>query len=158
MPRWSKSLNGPPRKGGKPMPNTAPISPSTGEAMIPSWRHRAASFTNLPCCRHRTSSGHQGQVVAHSEAHSVSAPLAIRGRSSPPLVSGAPWRPQVIIIIIIIIITALQYSTRGGHVGRSKSTSTHRPLLSMTRFFFSDAPDITPAHPSRGLLHSHPLA
>ena len=29
-PMRSTSLKGPPRKGGNPMPNTAPMSPSTG--------------------------------------------------------------------------------------------------------------------------------
>lgn len=46
-PRWSRRRKGPPRNGGKPMPNTAPMSPSTGEAMIPSCRHKTASLTNL---------------------------------------------------------------------------------------------------------------
>lgn len=52
-PRWSRRRKGPPRNGGNPMPNTAPISPSTGEEMIPSCRHSTASFTNLNIGRGR---------------------------------------------------------------------------------------------------------
>lgn len=43
----------PPRQGGNPRPKTAPISPSTGVARIPSCRHSTASLTkrdtNLYC-------------------------------------------------------------------------------------------------------------
>lgn len=35
-PTASSRRKGPPRKGGKPMPKTAPMSPSTGEAITPS--------------------------------------------------------------------------------------------------------------------------
>merc|ERR1711974_27912 len=34
---------GPPRKGAKPMPNTAPMSPAVGSVMMSSWRQRAVS-------------------------------------------------------------------------------------------------------------------
>lgn len=47
---WPRPLqlpHSPPRHGGKPRPNTAPMSPSTGLLRIPSCRHMAASFTNL---------------------------------------------------------------------------------------------------------------
>lgn len=48
----STNLNGPPFIGGKPKPNTAPISPSVGEATIPSWKQTTASFINLEAKRH----------------------------------------------------------------------------------------------------------
>ena len=40
-------LKGPPENGGKPRPKTAPMSPSSGVARIPSWWLQIASFTNL---------------------------------------------------------------------------------------------------------------
>ena len=45
----------PPRQGGKPRPNTAPMSPSTGLFRMPSCRHSTASFTNRDTSRYCTS-------------------------------------------------------------------------------------------------------
>lgn len=49
---WIRLCNLPPRQGGKPSPNTAPMSPSTGFVRIPSWRHNAASFTKRDTSRY----------------------------------------------------------------------------------------------------------
>uniref|UniRef100_A0A1I8IQW9 LAM_G_DOMAIN domain-containing protein n=1 Tax=Macrostomum lignano TaxID=282301 RepID=A0A1I8IQW9_9PLAT len=44
--------NGPPRNGGKPRPNTAPMSPSSGVCSTPSCRHWTDSLTNRENRRH----------------------------------------------------------------------------------------------------------
>ena len=44
-PSASRNRKGPPRNGGNPMPNTAPISPSRGDRIMPSSRQRTASFS-----------------------------------------------------------------------------------------------------------------
>ena len=40
-------LKGPPENGGNPSPKTAPMSPSSGVARMPSWRLATASLANL---------------------------------------------------------------------------------------------------------------
>eukprot|EP00966_Prymnesium_polylepis_P154438 3565716-Prymnesium_polylepis.1 len=53
----SRYIKGPPRKGGKPTPKTAPMSPSRALAMTPLCRQWTASETKRKTTRSTISSG-----------------------------------------------------------------------------------------------------
>lgn len=59
----------PPRKGGNPSPNTAPMSPSKGLFKIPSCKHSTASLTNRETSLYCTSESEE--LLEHSKVRTV---------------------------------------------------------------------------------------